>query len=165
MELISVSEEHVRQMMSWFDDKDLLYSWAGPGFRYPFTYESFIEDLNLDALISFSLVNDTSEFVGFGQCYRRNGKCHLGRIVIAPHFRGQTCQIAQSKMMKVSHYLISALSEQGCEVLEIPFVSGSVSLFVLNHNLPALNLYLSLGFVESQYPEAISIDNCLYMVK
>ena len=165
MRLTQVSQDHVLQMMSWFNDADSLFAWAGPGFRYPFTHDSFTEDLKLDTLVSFSLVTHDGELAGFGQCYLRHDECHLGRLLIAPNFRGKRCQIGPQASLKVSHILIHQLIEQGCKELGVTLIPGSVSLFVLNHNLAALNLYLSLGFVESLYPEPIPIDNCIYMIK
>ncbi|QFU22404.1 GNAT family N-acetyltransferase [Shewanella eurypsychrophilus] len=165
MNLLSVDREHLQQMMTWFTDESSLLAWAGPGFSYPFTDESFKKDLNLTGLRSFSLVNSVGEFVGFGQCYLRNGKCHLGRLVIGPEFRGQHCRSGLFSGQKYSHILITLLSELGCHHLQVSNVPGNVSLFVLSHNLPALNLYLHLGFVEAQYPEPIGLDDCLYLVK
>ncbi|WP_076409395.1 N-acetyltransferase [Shewanella sp. UCD-KL12] len=165
MELVSVDKAHLQQMMSWFTDQSELQTWAGPGFSYPFTAESFKKDLNLTELRSLSLVNSVGELVGFGQCYLRNEKCHLGRLVIAPECRGQHCGSGRFLGQKYSHILISFLSELGCHHLNVPNMPGNVSLFVLSHNLPALNLYLNLGFVQTQYPEPIGLDDCLYLVK
>jgi ribosomal protein S18 acetylase RimI-like enzyme len=165
MRLTHVSQNHVLQMMSWFNHTDYVFSWVGPGFRYPFTHDSFTEDLKLDTSVSYFLVTHDGELAGFGQCDLRHDKCHLGRLLIAPHFRRQSYQIGRFVSLKVSHILIHQLIELGCQKLGVEPAPGSVSLFVLNHNLAALNLYLSLGFVESLYPEPIPIDNCIYMIK
>ncbi len=165
MKLLSVNMEHLLQMMNWFSDDISLRSWAGPGFRYPYTQQSFTEDLNLEGLLSCSLINDNGDLVGFGQCYLRQGKCHLGRLVIGPEFRGQHCISGHFSGEQYSHILIALLSELGCHHLQVSNVPGNVSLFVLSHNLPALTLYLNLGFEEVQYPEPIGLDDCLYLVK
>ncbi|AQS36660.1 acetyltransferase [Shewanella psychrophila] len=165
MKLFSVDRYQVQQLMTWFSHEAALKNWAGPNFRYPFTDTSFTEDLKLDDLISYSLITNEGELAGFGQCYRRNDKCHLGRLVIAPAFRGKKCLSGRFVNQKVSHVLIALLSESGYQHLGIENRPGNLSLFVLSHNLPALNLYLHLGFVEAQYPEPIGLDDCLYLVK
>ncbi|BAJ02599.1 GNAT family N-acetyltransferase [Shewanella violacea] len=165
MKLFNVDRYHVQQMMTWFTDEASLRNWAGPGFRYPFTDTSFIEDLKLDDFISFSLISCDGELAGFGQFYRRNDRCHLSRLVIAPAFRGKRCLSGRFEHQKISHILIALLSEFACQHLEIAPKPGNLSLFVLRHNLPALNLYLSLGFEETQYPEPIGLEACLYLVK
>lgn len=165
MKMINVTSLHISEMMSWFTDAVSLAFWAGPGFRYPFTDHTFIDDLSLDSVASFSLVNHEGELAGFGQYYRRNGKCHFARLVIAPIFRGQTCQTEPFVSKKFSHILIQQLSEHGCSKLAIEPSPEAVSLFVLNGNLPAINLYLSLGFVKQDDAESMPIDNRIYMVK
>lgn len=165
MKLLNVDGDNLQQMMTWFTDEAALKNWAGPGFRFPFTDASFIEDLKLDDLISYSLITHDGQLAGFGQCYRRNDKCHLGRLVIAPAFRGKRCLSGRFENKKISHILISLLSELACQRLGIAAMPGNLSLFVLSHNLPALHLYLSLGFVETEYPQPIGLENCLYLVK
>lgn len=165
MKLHNVDRHHVQLMMNWFLSEAPLRQWAGPGFRYPFTEQSFTEDLNLDRLTSFSLITHEGELAGFGQCYQRNGKCHLARLVVAPCFRGKRCLTGRYLNQKISHILIALLGELGCLQLGIPDEPGNHSLFVLSHNLPALNAYLNIGFKEVQYPEPIGLEDCLYLVK
>ena len=74
--------------MSWFPDADSTRIWGGWQFRFPFTSESFAADVQLIERPSFVLV-DVDAVVGFGQVYLRVGRCHFGRLVIAPDARGR----------------------------------------------------------------------------
>jgi len=151
MYLSQPTDLHIVELMSWFTTADELSSWSGPNFRFPFDLDSFKCDLKLDTLASFSLLSAKSELLGFGQYYYRLGKCHLGRLVINPCFRGQG----------IAAYLIQQLSSKGKAALG----THACSLFVLEHNDSAIKSYQKLGFTFQSYPEAISLENCLYMVK
>ena len=39
------------------------------------------------------------------------------------------------------------------------------SLFVLDYNTAARKLYARLGFVDTPYPEALPLPNCLYLTR
>ncbi|NQY37449.1 MAG: GNAT family N-acetyltransferase [Alteromonadaceae bacterium] len=151
MKLVTPNEQHILTMMEWFPDQPSLMIWSGPNFRYPYTYSSFIADLKMDELQSFSLVDEAGNFKGFGQFYLRMDKCHLGRIIVAPNSRGQ----------KIGTELITQLSILGCQTLAV----DTISLFVLVNNDSAFKLYQSFGFEIEDYPEKITLENCLYMVK
>ena len=75
--------------MSWFNSEPELREWAGPVFDYPFDAQSFTNDLKLDTLDSFSMLNQQGELLAFGQCYERVGRWHLGRLAVSPEHRGQ----------------------------------------------------------------------------
>ncbi len=151
MKLIDPTKDQLIEMMSWFSDEDELSEWAGPGFRYPYDLDSFMSDLNLDSLNSYSLVSEQLLFLAFGQYYLRLGKCHLGRLVVSPEFRGKG----------IASRLMTELSKQGKERLNV----SSTSLFVLAHNKAAIKAYEKFGFKLAVYPENMAIENCLYMVK
>ena len=151
MKLIAVSQDHILKMMTWFSDASELSDWAGPNFRYPFDRESFTEDLNVNALSSFSLLSDKDKMLGFGQYYSRLGKCHLGRLVIAPTVRRQG----------IAAQLILLLAEHGMKTLQV----DCCSLFVLQHNYHAIRAYQKLGFTLTNYPQQLPMLDCLYMVK
>ena len=151
MKLVTPTKQHILTLMEWFPDLPSLSLWSGPNFQYPFTYSSFVTDLKMSVLKSFSLVDDGGNFKGFGQFYLRMNKCHLGRIIVAPNCRGQNIGIE----------LITQLSNLGCQQLKV----DTISLFVLADNNPALKLYQSFGFETAEYPEKIPLENCLYMVK
>ncbi|MBN4055488.1 GNAT family N-acetyltransferase [bacterium AH-315-K03] len=137
--------------MGWFASESELYVWAGPDFRYPFDQQSFKDDLKLNHLHSFSLINASEDLISFGQCYLRMGKCHLARLVVSPHFRGQgMVQVLMQKLIEFGE------SELGV---------NSSSLFVLRKNRRAISSYKKFGFTVAVYPENIPIDDCLYMLK
>ncbi|MGJ8682363.1 GNAT family N-acetyltransferase [Paraglaciecola sp.] len=151
MQLTQPMEVHLVKMMTWFADEQELKDWAGPNFRYPLSLSSFTEDLKLNKLKSFVLLSNKAEFLGFGQYYLRLNKCHLGRLVVNPKFRGQG----------IAFELMSQLCAQGLQELGVT----DCSLFVLGYNESAIKSYKKFGFEFTDYPEEIFLENCLYMVK
>jgi len=151
MQLIQPLNSHLLEMMSWFSNEKSLTDWSGPNFRYPFDLNSFAEDLKLNTLNSFSLISNQNEFVAFGQYYQRLGRCHLGRLIVNPKFRGKG----------IASELMSGLCELGLKNLQLK----ECSLFVLSHNEQAIKAYEKFGFSFTDYPEEIPLENCLYMVK
>ena len=138
-------------MIGWFSNEQELTNWSGPNFRFPLNLYSFTEDLNMGSLNSFALISNTSEFLAFGQFYQRLNKCHLGRLVVSPQFRGQG----------IAAKLMSHLCERGRKELKL----NEYSLFVLAHNKSAIKSYQKFGFTFADYPDEIPLANCLYMVK
>jgi RimJ/RimL family protein N-acetyltransferase len=111
----------------------------------------FSEDLKLQKLQSYCLISDESDLLAFGQFYLRLGRCHLGRLIVNPEFRGQG----------IIHTLIDKLSDYGCAELNV----NQCSLFVLNNNEFALRAYKAYGFKLDKYPKKLQLENCLYMIK
>ncbi len=151
MRLTKPSDANFIELMSWFSTEEELSIWSGPGFRYPFDLNSFKSDLKLDVIKSFSFVSNERELLAFGQYYLRLDKCHLGRLVVNPNFRGQG----------IASCLIQELRALGKSDLK----TDSCSLFVLKHNKSAIQAYTKLGFSVADYPDEIPLENCLYMVK
>ncbi len=151
MKLITPLDDHLTEMMSWFSNEQELTDWSGPNFRYPYSLASFTEDLKLNTLNSFALVSNKSEFIAFGQYYQRLGRCHLGRLIVNPKFRGK--DIASELMLNLCKFGIKALQVDEC------------SLFVLAYNSNAIKAYEKFGFQFAKYPDEIPMENCLYMVK
>ena len=151
MKLVPATELHLKKMMHWFSNEEQLKNWSGPNFRYPFDLQSFTEDVKFKSLASFSLCESNTELLAFGQYYERKGKCHLGRLVVNPAHRGSG--IASTLMQQLCH--------QGLNELELK----SCSLFVMKHNMSAIKAYEKYGFVFSDYPDELPLDNCLYMIK
>ncbi len=149
-ELLQVTTDHIHQMMTWFENEKQLNQWSGPGFAYPYDFDSFKRDLKLDKIQSFSLQSGESELLAFGQYYRRLERCHLGRLVVNPLCRGQG----------VVDALIDKMMEKGCFKLSVK----QCSLFVLSDNHSAIKAYKKAGFVVTDYPDQIPLANCLYMV-
>ena len=141
----------LRELMSWFPDEASCRTWGGPEFRHPFTEDTFREDARVQELASWSLVDDDGALCAFGQYYRRLGRCHLGRLAVAPGLRGRG----------IGSALVRELSERGRAELG----TDSCSLFVLPGNERAMRLYSRLGFEARPYPGPASVfEGCTYMV-
>ena len=139
------------ELMSWFPDSRACTVWGGPSFRFPFSAETFREDTRLDSLSTWALMGDEGQFAGFGQYYRRVGRCHLGRLAIAPALRGRG----------LGSTLVHELGRIGAADLGV----DSYSLFVLPGNERAMRLYKRLGFSAAPYPEPSPMfEDCIYMV-
>lgn len=149
--LAQIEPSHIETMLTWFTGEQQIAEWGGPAFHYPFDLTSFTRDLKLEQLDSFSLLGESSNLLGFGQCYVRLERCHLARLAINPLNRGER--------------LIDSLMTMLIEFGQQKFNTSEVSLFVLEHNNAALNAYRRYGFSVTPYPEKIPLENCLYMVK
>ena len=150
MKLEAAQQSHLPELMSWFPDRHSCAIWGGPEFRFPFTDDTFRQDLRLH-LPSYSVVGDSGELLGFGQYYDRVGRCHLARLAISPSHRGQA----------LGEFLIRELCRIGCRELNV----RDCSLFVMASNASALKLYRRLGFTEAQYPgDKPSLTGILYMI-
>ncbi len=151
MELVETAPDHLPELMSWFPDQESCSIWGGPNQRFPFTAETFREDAGLDKFPSYSLVGGDGELLAFGQYYERARRCHLARLATAPQRRGRGIGVV----------LMRELSRIGSEHLG----ADVCSLFVMNHNAPALRLYEKLGFVTAPAPPGSpEIVDCLYMI-
>ncbi len=138
-------------LMSWFSDRESCQVWGGPEFRFPFTEASFREDAKLDSLPSWVLVCDDGTLAGFGQCYLRVGRCHVGRLAIAPALRGRGFG--------------GTLVRELCQWGRAEFGVESCSLFVMPTNVQARLLYERLGFIQAPYPEpSPELQSFIYMV-
>lgn len=150
MELVRTKLNHITEMMSWFDSQADVVNWAGPQFTYPYSTSSFIKDLKLEQLTSFSLL-DQGKLVGFGQCYERLGHLHLGRLIISPGERGQGH----------AQKLMAAIANEGQKMIK----ANALSLFVYQDNRPAIQAYVRAGFAITDYPEQLPITDIIYMTK
>lgn len=148
--LVPATHDHLLQMMPWFPTRESCVRWGGPAFRFPFDESSFREDTKVAELASFALVDAAGGLLGFGQYYAREGRCHLGRLVIHPDRRGQG----------LGTRLISSLATLGSEELR----ARECSLFVSTGNENAERLYGRLGFVRAPYPGGEPIPQSHYMV-
>ena len=151
MKLTTPTDQQLVELMSWFASEEELTVWSGPNFSYPFDLKSFKRDLKLNTLSSFSMVSSEGDLLAFGQYYLRLGKCHLGRLVVNPRFRGKG--------------IIARLINQLIALGKSELSTQSCSLFVLAHTKSAINAYAKLGFCIVDYPEKIALENCLYMVQ
>jgi ribosomal protein S18 acetylase RimI-like enzyme len=155
MQLQQPTKQHLLQVMEWVRSPKVFNIWAGPGFRFPFTAESFIEDLKLDELETRVLIDPQldldNQVQAFGQIYQRLNRTHLGRLVVNPHSQGKG----------IGTQLIKSLMALG----DTLFDCDSYSLFVLHSNTRSKELYQRLGFEIAEYPEIMPLADCHYMVK
>jgi ribosomal protein S18 acetylase RimI-like enzyme len=144
-------EAWLPELMGWFTDPAACRLWGGPGFRFPFTRDSFRADARLDSLATFALATDATPLLGFGQYYLRNGRCHLARLAIAPAARGRG--------------LGGTLVRELCRIGSAGLGVDTYSLFVLQGNERAIRLYERLGFTPAPCPEPGPLPaDCIYMV-
>lgn len=150
--LQETEETHVDELMTWFVDAEDINIWGGPSFRYPFSRDSFFEDLHWGQMASFNLCSPSGSFVAFGQLYERFGCINLARLVVHPARRRQG----------VGQRLIKLLMRKG----PVLFSVDRFSLFVYRENIPAYECYKSLGFVVTEYPEGMPYaDVCYYLTR
>jgi ribosomal protein S18 acetylase RimI-like enzyme len=151
LQFVKATETHVPQIMAWFPDELSCRVWGGPAFRFPFTLETFLTDSKFAELPSYVLIRDPAELCAFGQFYLRAGRCHLGRLAVAPTQRGRG----------VGTELIRMLMREGTKTLGVT----ESSLFVHITNTSALALYQRLGFKCASYPEPdLMIPDSHYMI-
>jgi ribosomal protein S18 acetylase RimI-like enzyme len=137
-------------LMTWFHDAHALRTWGGPEFRFPFTAASFREDSKIDSIDSFALTAEDATLAAFGQCYLRIGRCHFGRVGVAPHWRGHG----------FGTKLLAEMAAWG----QARFGPRELSLFVKHDNEAAHRLYRRLGFRETPYPDPSFLPDAHYMI-
>ncbi|MEX2963478.1 GNAT family N-acetyltransferase [Microbulbifer sp. TYP-18] len=135
IKLEPMGEGQITTLMSWLSDRQQCLQWGGPNFRYPFDRASFLEDCYWRELQGYVISNPEGEMLAFGQYHERRGRCHLGRLIVAPEHRGAG----------LGKILVTLLAQTGSRALN----AAECSLFVLRANLPARGLYEKLGFVET----------------
>lgn len=142
----------IDHLMTWFTGRNDITIWGGPSFRYPFSRESFYEDIYWGRMATFSLRDPSGTLAAFGQAYERFGRINLARLVANPSMRG--CGVGKrliGKLMMTSRGLFS------CD---------EYSLFVFRENTVAYECYKSMGFVVADYPEETSYaDVCFYLTR
>lgn len=150
--LKATADKDIDEIMTWFPDAESTNIWSGPGFRFPFSAESFRKDCKLDQMDNYSLFGASGTLSAFGQSYERDGRGHLARLVSNPAMRRHG---AGRQLIR----MILASLEQRCDYDEY-------SLFVYRDNVPAFQCYLSLGFVVQDYPDDAPMpDKCYFLTK
>ena len=136
--IVPAQLEHLHILKSWFPDKETSYDWCGPGLRYPFTHETFMEDIHWESMPAYSLLNENQELIVFGQYYKKAVRCHLARLVVSPLYRSRG----------IGYHFIFRLMEIGMSDLCVK----ECSLFVIRSNEKALKCYHALQFEKAEYP-------------
>lgn len=138
MALVNSHIDHIETLMSWFPDKESSYLWCGPGLRYPFTKDTFLEDAQWGKMPTYSLLGEDNALIAFGQYYEKAGRCHLARLAVSPQVRGKG----------VGSKFIAELMGIGMRDLGV----DECSLFVVKHNAAAIKCYSALQFTVTDYP-------------
>jgi len=146
------TQADVDELMSWFPTVDDVMVWGGPTFRYPFTRNTFFEDVYWGRMMSFSLRDPAGAFAAFGQVYERLGRINLARLVASPGMRG--CGVGKRL---VELLMIASRDHFSCD---------EYSLFVFRDNTVAFECYKSMGFVVRDYPDGVPhADVCYYLTR
>lgn len=152
MKLKVANEADISQLMSWFPTSRSVDIWGGPNFRYPFTAETFAEDVRWRQMASYCLVDADGDMLAFGQFYERHGRINLARLVVCPRHRGQG----------LGRQLVALLMKKGREALPL----AEFSLYVYKDNESAKACYKAMGFEECRYPDGDEMaDACFYMTR
>ena len=152
MKLNDATEADISHLMSWFPTARSVDIWGGPKFRYPFTAETFFEDVRWQQIDSYHLVDLAGDMLAFGQIYERHGCVNLARLVVSPNRRRQG----------IGKQLVALLMEKGRE----SFPLQEYSLYVCKDNYPAQACYAEMGFEEQQIPVGDEMaDTCIYMTR
>jgi ribosomal protein S18 acetylase RimI-like enzyme len=128
---------HLEEVASWITTRRDCELWAGWRVLFPIDSGSLPVAIEFADTNAFSLI-DADELVAFGQLVRKSStRGHLARLIVNPSVRGRG----------YGEMLVSALLERAhWESFEC------VSLNVDDSNLPAVSLYLKLGFVDATRP-------------
>jgi ribosomal protein S18 acetylase RimI-like enzyme len=135
--LRSATLSDLEDVISWIPTARDCELWAGRRVTFPIDRTLLPAAIDLTDGNAFSLI-DGQEFVAFGQLVRKSqDRGHLARLVVKPGLRGK----GHGEM------LVRALLDRArIESFE------SVSLNVDSSNLPAVSLYLKMGFVDATRP-------------
>jgi ribosomal protein S18 acetylase RimI-like enzyme len=122
---------------SWLTSARECELWAGWRVRFPVDREALPSAIEFQAAHALSLI-DGEQLVAFGQLVVKDSKRgHFARLIVSPGARGKGCGEA------LVHALLERARAEGC---------GPISLNVDRANMPAVSLYLKLGFRDAARP-------------
>jgi [ribosomal protein S18]-alanine N-acetyltransferase len=134
---------------SWIPNAAAGLRWAGPRLAFPFSASDLPTLLAVPGggESSYSLIDESGIPCGFGQHWvLQPGNVHLGRIIVAPGFRGRG----------LGRVLCQQLVSAGLRATS----ATAVTLRAYRDNAVAVGLYASLGFIEVTEE---STDEVLFM--
>lgn len=151
MDLRTTTDADLEIVMTWIRNQEENRLWGGPGVRFPHTLKNIKADIKFDNRDTFSMVDHENELCGLGQVLLKSpSRIHLARIIVSSRKRG----------MGYGKTLCSLLMTKGIEL----YGKHNFSLFVYDHNLPAVKTYRSLGFKPETPPAgSIKLDGATYM--
>ena len=137
MEIQRIREEHIKNIVSWCEDKDadFLTQWAGRGYTYPITEEQIKDRLAGGAEIFEA--NLDGRMVGTIEIITRDeeaGLVYVGRFVLNPALVGQG--------------LGTQILDTFMQYCKEAFGARKVGLCVFDFNTPAYRCYKKCGFQE-----------------
>jgi ribosomal protein S18 acetylase RimI-like enzyme len=128
MEIVKTKIAELEILKSWFPDQESSYRWCGPNIRFPFAHETFIQDIRWGKMPTYSLLDDKSSLIGFGQYQERLQRCHLARLVIAPSLRAKG--FGKKFIAELMHIGMSDLGVNECSLFV--FSTICVRLIAIN---------------------------------
>jgi ribosomal protein S18 acetylase RimI-like enzyme len=134
--LRSATLSDLQEVASWIATAHDCELWAGWRVGFPIDSERLPHALEFSETNSFCLMSER-ELVAFGQIVPKASRAHLARLIVKPSARGK------------GHgrtFVRGLLERIGQEPFE------RVSLNVDASNLPAIALYLGLGFRDAPRP-------------
>ena len=150
LKLRDANQDDLREVMDWIESEKACRIWAGPGFRFPFDWDRFLEDLGFNIYETYSLVDDTDNPVAIGQIIHRNKRLHLARILVTPDLRGKGYgRLLCEELLKVGRF------NHG---------NKAFSLNVYRHNTVARQLYETLGFKEAANQSEAASQDSVFMI-
>ena len=151
--LFSAGPEDAGALYSWFSNVKEIRDWGGPHMDFPLSLERFKALVKFTEIHSFKLVDSENHVLAFGQLSVRLERYHFGRIAVSPEYRG--CGLGREIMVRLIEQASMLKTGKG------------YSLFVMEDNHAAKQLYLSLGFKTRLYPEPLGPNwaACEYMIR
>lgn len=132
-QLVSARMEHLARLVSWIPDAAACLRWGGPKPVFPLLPADMPHQLETRLHAAYALVNDDATMLGFGQLIRQDAATmHLGRIIIAPEFRGQ--RLGQTLCRRLIDH---AVTRRGAR---------RITLRVYPDNVAAIRTYHAIGF-------------------
>jgi len=126
--------EDLKVILSWIENPEMLKRWGGALLTFPPDAQKTWNEIQTTSKDIFSLIDQDGNVIGFAQTsIKESGSVHLGRIIVSPTLRG----------LGLGRRLVKQLIQLVLSKNEVE----RITLNVYRDNLPAFNLYKSLGFV------------------
>lgn len=146
MEFRPTTSEDLRTILGWVgNDRDMVL-WSGPTFTWPLTLDQLLTYLENPKRTYWSAIyRDAQELLGHASLLIDEDAAlmRIGFIIVNPDLRGQGA----------GRFLVDGVVRRGFETSTIPVMT----LGVLAHNHPAIQLYESLGFTSTGTTSRIPI--------
>lgn len=141
------TESDIVELMNWFPDELSVRNWGSQYFRYPFTRETFFEDVRWQQMPTCCLRDSAGTMSAFGQFYERFGRANFARLAVSPAARGRG----------VGRQFVRLLLQAASERLPL----DEAGLFVYRDNAVAIRCYEAAGFAMAEFPDGSRLqDEC-----